>query len=206
MSWFGSNKYFFLLLFIFAASPVFAKDADVESAVLQYWASTHQIHQNVSPETLQNHLFECFDSEQFLGSALHTIWPKWGAFEKQVIHGHFKEVLSLNMFLQLKKWAHQKAAGLVIYFTRKEGDFAQVKAHMEHGKKKIKMEFALKQSGGKWKVFNVVVEKASLLTNWQAQFEKILSYGGYAELEKNLNDKWKELNRQISSERNRHSS
>jgi len=52
----------------------------------------------------------------------------------------------------------------------------------------------MKESGGKWMVYDVVIEGVSLVSNYRTQFNKIISANGYPELVKNCKPKTTRLN------------
>jgi len=51
----------------------------------------------------------------------------------------------------------------------------------------------MKESGGKWMVYDVVIEGVSLVSNYRTQFNKIISANGYPELVKKLQAKDNEV-------------
>lgn len=51
------------------------------------------------------------------------------------------------------------------------------------------MIFRLWRSGGKWTVYDAVVENISIVNNYRAQFERVISKSSYEDLKKMLKDK-----------------
>ena len=57
------------------------------------------------------------------------------------------------------------------------------------------MNYRLLQASGTWKVYDVVIEGVSLVSNYRSQFSRIIHESGYAELVRRLKTKVSELTR-----------
>ncbi len=62
----------------------------------------------------------------------------------------------------------------------------------------LDIQYRLKKSGGGWKVFDVIVDNASLVENYRYQFDSIISKHGYPELVNRMQKKLQELRTQAS--------
>jgi phospholipid transport system substrate-binding protein len=60
----------------------------------------------------------------------------------------------------------------------------------------IDIEYKLKKEGSKWKVFDIVVDNASLVENYRYQFNNIITKHGYPELVSRMRKKLSELKSQ----------
>jgi len=58
---------------------------------------------------------------------------------------------------------------------------------------KVDIEYKLKKDPGGWKIYDVVVDDASLVDNYRYQFDAIISKNGYPELVRRMQNKLKEL-------------
>lgn len=58
---------------------------------------------------------------------------------------------------------------------------------------KIELNYKMKRSGDQWKMFDVIVDQASLLDNYRYQFDKIISKDGYKDLYRRMESKLQEL-------------
>lgn len=58
---------------------------------------------------------------------------------------------------------------------------------------KVDIEYKLKKDSNGWKVYDVVVDDASLVDNYRFQFDSIISKNGYGELVRRMQNKLKEL-------------
>lgn len=65
--------------------------------------------------------------------------------------------------------------------------------HIPSESLKIELNYKLKNDGGSWKIYDVVVDGASLLDNYKYQFDKIIAKEGYANLVHRMESKLKEL-------------
>ena len=57
----------------------------------------------------------------------------------------------------------------------------------------VDIDYRLKQSGNGWKVFDIIVDNASLVENYRYQFNKIITKHGYPELVRRMRKKLTEL-------------
>lgn len=58
---------------------------------------------------------------------------------------------------------------------------------------KVELDYKLKQAGTEWKIYDVIVDGASLLNNYRYQFDKIISTDGYDDLLRRMQSKLAEL-------------
>ncbi|MCC7343688.1 MAG: ABC transporter substrate-binding protein [Deltaproteobacteria bacterium] len=63
---------------------------------------------------------------------------------------------------------------------------------------KVDIEYKMKKDPGGWKIFDVVVDDASLVENYRYQFDAIISKNGYGELVRRMQNKLKELKTKAS--------
>jgi phospholipid transport system substrate-binding protein len=60
---------------------------------------------------------------------------------------------------------------------------------------RMPLNYRLLNEAGTWKVYDVVFEGVSLISNYRSQFSRIIHESGYAELVKRLKTKVSELSR-----------
>ncbi len=63
---------------------------------------------------------------------------------------------------------------------------------------KVDIEYKLKKDSTGWKIYDVVVDDASLVDNYRYQFDSIISKNGYPELVRRMQNKLKEMKSQPS--------
>ena len=66
---------------------------------------------------------------------------------------------------------------------------------------KIELNYKLKKIDGGWKIYDVVVDGASLLDNYKYQFDKIIAKDGYSTLIHRMESKLKDLEAQGQKEK-----
>ncbi|MGO9062420.1 MAG: phospholipid-binding protein MlaC [Candidatus Binataceae bacterium] len=71
-----------------------------------------------------------------------------------------------------------------------DGDLAQVNTNIvQKGSDAVSVNYRLKQSGGTWKVYDVLVDQISLVGNYRNQFNRIMNNKGYDALIKAIQQK-----------------
>ena len=71
-----------------------------------------------------------------------------------------------------------------------DGELAQVNTNIvQKGSDPISVNYRLKQSGGTWKVYDVLVDQISLVGNYRNQFNRIMNNKGYDALIKAIQQK-----------------
>jgi len=69
-------------------------------------------------------------------------------------------------------------------------DFAQVESTVINAKnEQSSVVYRLIRSAGKWKVYDAVIENISIVNNYRAQFDRVISKSSYEELKKMLKEK-----------------
>lgn len=69
-------------------------------------------------------------------------------------------------------------------------DFAQVESVLINAKnEELSVVYRLRRTGGKWKVYDAVVENISIVNNYRSQFDRVINSMSYQELLKRLRDK-----------------
>lgn len=65
----------------------------------------------------------------------------------------------------------------------------------------IALNYRLKRQDGEWKIFDVIVDEASLVDNYKYQFDSIIKKHGYPDLVKRMSDKLDEIRKKrVSSD------
>jgi phospholipid transport system substrate-binding protein len=74
-----------------------------------------------------------------------------------------------------------------------DGQYAEVRTVVVRPNDRIPLNYRLLNEGGTWKVYDVVIEGVSLVSNYRSQFSRILNESSYAELVRRLKIKVSEL-------------
>lgn len=75
---------------------------------------------------------------------------------------------------------------------------AKTKVYVKSEDISVKLDYKLRKKGGEWKIYDVILDGASLVDNYKYQFDRIITTHNYAEL---INRMQKKLN-EISDEGN----
>jgi phospholipid transport system substrate-binding protein len=78
---------------------------------------------------------------------------------------------------------------------RVDGNFAEVDTRLLNSSldKTFPIRYQLHRVGGRWLIYDVVIEHVSLVRNYRTQFHRILSQSSYEDLVQNIKNKIQEL-------------
>ena len=103
-----------------------------------------------------------------LGPAWNTVSPE----NRREFAGLFKKLL-FNTYLDRMENYHNQE---VVYDSQSvQGDFAVVKTHFRTSDESIPIDYRMQKEGGRWKVYDVVVQGVGYDANYRAQIASILS-------------------------------
>jgi phospholipid transport system substrate-binding protein len=134
-----------------------------------------------------------FDYQEMAKRSLGPAWGKLSAGQRQEFVALFSQLLEASYSDKIEKYAQR----VKINYTGEilEGDYAEVRTVVIKANDRIPLNYRLMNEGGTWKVYDVVIEGVSLVSNYRSQFSRIIHESGYAELVKRLKTKVSELTR-----------
>jgi len=59
---------------------------------------------------------------------------------------------------------------------------------------RVELDYKLKRESDAWKIYDVIVDGASLLDNYRYQFDSIIKKGGYQDLTRRMRNKLNKMN------------
>jgi phospholipid transport system substrate-binding protein len=132
-----------------------------------------------------------FDEMAKMTLARH--WSKRSEEEKKEFVALYKEFLKKTYARKINKYSGEK----VVYLSESvepDGKFAIVKTKVINEKKNVEtpVDYKLKLDHDNWRVYDIVAEGISLISNYRSQFNEIVTSSSYQELLKKMNDKIKE--------------
>jgi phospholipid transport system substrate-binding protein len=131
-------------------------------------------------EKLRQIIAPHFDFADMARSALGYHWRTLSQAQREQFVNLFTGLLEASYMGKIEGYRDQKID--YIKETR-DGDYAQVNTNIvSHGNEPILVNYRLKQSGGTWKVYDVLVDQISLVGNYRNQFNRIINAKGYATL------------------------
>jgi phospholipid transport system substrate-binding protein len=132
-----------------------------------------------------------FDYDEMTRRTMATHWKGRTPAEKKEFTGLFETLLENSYAGKIESYNNEK----IIY--QKEiidGEYAEVKSKLVTPKRdEYQLDYRLMKKGGKWMVYDVVIEGVSLVSNYRTQFNKVISSQGYPELVRKLKAKSKEI-------------
>jgi len=143
-------------------------------------------------ERLREVIAQRFDFEEMAKRSLGHHWQRNAARKDEFVpvFTRFAQDSYLN---SIESYKNEK-----ILYTRErvDRDFAQVDTKVITGKgDEIPIDYRLHSVGGKWKVYDVVIENVSLVNNYRSQFNRILATASFDDLIKRLQEKTPEAGR-----------
>ncbi|MBN1282329.1 MAG: ABC transporter substrate-binding protein, partial [Proteobacteria bacterium] len=90
-------------------------------------------------------------------------------------------------------------SGHKFYDAGQTRSFVRTKVVVPSEKIDIPLHYRLKKKGEEWKIYDVIVDEASLVDNYRYQFDSIIKKHGYADLVRRMSDKLAEIRSQRKS-------
>jgi phospholipid transport system substrate-binding protein len=134
-----------------------------------------------------------FDYQEMAKRSLGPAWGKLSPGQRQEFVALFSQLLEASYSDKIEKYAQR----VKIDYTGEilDGEYAEVRTVVVKANDRIPLNYRLMNQGGTWKVYDVIIEGVSLVSNYRSQFSKIIHESGYAELVKRLRTKVSELTR-----------
>ncbi|ANA40980.1 MULTISPECIES: phospholipid-binding protein MlaC [Geobacter] len=132
-----------------------------------------------------------FDSTEMAQRAMARHWRDRSAAEKKEFVELFESLLENSYAGKIESYNQEK----VVYLKEAiDGEYAEVRSKIVTARRdEYSLDYRLMLKGGKWVVYDIVIEGVSLVSNYRTQFNKIISNQGYAELVKKLRSKHQEI-------------
>jgi phospholipid transport system substrate-binding protein len=131
------------------------------------------IEEDVKVKRLEQAADETFDYVYLSRMTLGRNWLKLDDGQRSDFVELYRRLLEKNYMGQLLKYTDEK-----VVFSKQtmlSGTKAEVDSNIVSSDKKIPITYRLIQRGGDWKVYDLVIEGISLVSNYRTQFNDILS-------------------------------
>jgi phospholipid transport system substrate-binding protein len=130
-----------------------------------------------------------FDFEKVSRMVLGKNWTKATPEQKTAFQAEFKTLLLRTYATALSKYKNQTIE-YKPFRMEGEADAATVKtAIQQSGGDPISVDYTLSKKADDWKVYDIVIEGVSLVTNYRSQFAQEIRQNGLDSLNKKLADK-----------------
>jgi phospholipid transport system substrate-binding protein len=142
---------------------------------------------SVRREKLREIIAPHFDFSDMARSAMGYHWRTLSAAQRDQFVHLFTGLLEASYMGKIEGYKGQK----VVYVKElHDGDQAQVNTQIvQKGNEPISVNYRLKQTGGSWKVYDVLIDQISLVGNYRNQFNRIINEKGYDSLVKAIKQK-----------------
>jgi len=127
---------------------------------------------------------EIFDFPEMAKRSLGVHWQELAAGDRERFVQLFSDLLDRAYFEKIDSYNGEK----VTYLPSKvEGDQATVSTRVVTEKgTDIPVEYRMRQGGGRWMVYDVIIEGVSLVSNYRAQFDRIIRTASVGDLLKRM--------------------
>lgn len=142
-------------------------------------------------QALKASIGRIFDYTEMAQRSLATHWKERSPAERKEFVSLFETLLENSYAGKIESYHNEK----IVYLGESvEGERAEVRSKVIAPKgDEYSLEYRLLNKGGKWMVYDVVIEGVSLVSNYRGQFNRIINNQGYPELLKKLRAKSAEI-------------
>src|SRR5262249_27020138 len=178
-----------------AASPQDTLRSTIERlvTVLRDPALQGQSHRPERVEKVQEILRAQFAFPEMAQQALGSHWQDRTEAEQQEFVRLFTTLLEQSYSGILERYA---AEGQVVFGQERiEGAEAEVDTQVRASahEQPVEITYRLRNEGGQWLVYDVVIDRVSLVRNYRAQFSRILGSSSFADLVQTMESKLREI-------------
>jgi phospholipid transport system substrate-binding protein len=130
-----------------------------------------------------------FDYQEMAKRSLSRYWRPLSSSQRVEFVRLFSELLERSYAGKIEAYSNEK----VIYQSeRLDGDYAEIRTIVVRPNDQIPINYRMIDKGGKWWVYDVVIEGVSLVSNYRSQFGRIIRESSYQELVRRMQSKLKE--------------
>jgi phospholipid transport system substrate-binding protein len=138
-------------------------------------------------EQLKRAIYPRFDFAEMAKRSLGAQWQQRRAEERQQFVELFTDVLEGAYVDTIESYSGEK---IVVGKEAEDKNFAEVNTKIITPKgEEVSVDYKLHQAGGDWKIYDVVVENISLVSNYRSQFNRVIAQSSYDELVRRMKAK-----------------
>jgi phospholipid transport system substrate-binding protein len=132
-----------------------------------------------------------FDYREMAKRCLGATWSGLSDAQRDDFVQIFAQLLEASYYDKIEKYTQN----IRIDYTGEIVDdcYAEVKSVIVRPNDRIPFNFRLLQGAGGWKVYDVVIEGVSLVSNYRSQFTRVIHESSYAELVRRLRNRVNQL-------------
>ncbi len=183
-------------LILIGAAPAFADDATSlvrgtsERMLQALEARRAEIDRNPTLiyGLVEDILLPHFDFEKITRAAVGSSWSKATPQQQSALIKGFQQVLVRTYAKSLLSYSGQEIRYLPSKPGRQSGTVTVSTEVRERGSTPIPIEYRLYQKGGGWKVYDVIIDNVSLVSNYRSSFASQIRQGGIDGLIRRLDE------------------
>ena len=138
-------------------------------------------------EQLRQLLFPKFDFAEMAKRSLGLNWQKRTPQEQEEFVKVFTELIENSYMETIDSYNGQKVK---VVGDKQDNNFAEVDTKIVNNKgEEFSVAYKLLQSGGDWKIYDVVIEDVSVVNNYRSQFNRVIARSSFADLLQKMKDK-----------------
>ena len=176
-----------------AASPVeeVRKTVDEVVRIVADKELKKQQNEQKRRKALKSAIGQIFDHAEMAKRSMGQNWNELTPVQQKEFTELFASLLENSYVGKIESYNNEK----IVYLKDiLDGDYAEVKSRVITAKRdEFSLDYRLMREGEHWKVYDVVIEGVSLVSNYRSQFNKIIKAQGYPELVKKLKVKKEDL-------------
>ncbi len=182
----------FVVMGVFVAAQVFAGTTDevkktVDQVVRIVSDKKMKRNESVRRQALKQAIGSIFDYTEMSKRTLGRYWKQRTPEERKQFVDLFAALLERTYANKIESYHNEK----IVYIKETtDGGYSEVKSTViTPSRDEFSLDYRLIKENGTWKVYDVVIEGVSLISNYRGQFSRVISERGYGELVKRLQSK-----------------
>lgn len=138
-------------------------------------------------EKLRGIVFPLFDFPEMAKRSLGSHWRRRDAQQREEFVKLFTDLLERTYAKQISAYDGEQ----VVYTGEKvDGRYAQVDSKIVDKRgREFEVDYRMWRPQGRWKIYDVVIENISLVNNYRAQFNRVISKSSFEELMEKMRGK-----------------
>ncbi|HEY1234736.1 MAG TPA: ABC transporter substrate-binding protein [Candidatus Binatia bacterium] len=139
-----------------------------------------QLRASGLPEKALSLVYSRFDFSEMTKRCLGSHWDSLGNAEQREFVDAFTQRILRAYGRSVRASGDEK-----VQYSREmqDGDLATVETKVISGKgEELPVDYQLHDVGGQWKVYDVVIDQVSIVSNYRAQFERVIAKSSVKEL------------------------
>ena len=138
-------------------------------------------------DQLRQVVYSRFDFAEMAKRSLGAQWQRRSAEEQREFVKLFTALMENGYMSNLEGYDGEK---VIIAGEKQDKEFAEVDTKVVTKKgEEIAINYKLRQAGGDWKIYDVVIENISLVNNYRSQFNRVIARSSFDELMRKMKEK-----------------